>query len=339
MTEAAAHDAADARHKRAFEHSPFFIVGCGRSGTSLLRSMLNSHPDVSVPPEALSLIDFLRADRVPTRRLLRQFLRDHELREWGLRLTERDLAGCHSAAEMIDRVHRLYCDARGTTRWGHKTPRFVRYLDLLLESFPRARFIHIIRDPRAVARSATRSPIHRSNPLYSAIRWQRDVSAGKAFTEAHPDACLEVRYEALVRDPGGTLRSVCGFLELRFAPEMLRYPESAASEMGRYLSASHARLAGLPDPSRVDAWRDELDDRSIRVIESVAEDAMDSCGYPKLSNGRSTPGDRVRYRAQRVIGLSGQITHSLATRGLFLPRFVVRKWKLGLLADLRNIND
>lgn len=334
-----AHDAVGHRHKSALEPAPFFIVGCGRSGTSLLRSMLNSHPDVSVPPEALSLIDFLRADRVPARRLRRQFLRDHELREWELRLAEPDLADCHSAAEMIYRVHRIYCEARGASRWGHKTPRFVRHLDLLGTHFPDAKFIHIVRDPRAVARSFTRSPVHQSNPLYAAMRWRRDVSAGRAFIRAHPDACLEVRYEALVRDPAATLRAVCDFLELRYEPEMLRYPESAAAEIGRYHSTSHARLAALPDASRIDAWRDEVDDRSVRVIESIAGEIMDSYGYPRLSTGRSTRSDRARYMAQRAIGLSGQITHSLTTRGLFLPRFILRKWQLGLLADLRSIND
>ena len=321
---------------------PFFIVGCGRSGTSLLRTMLDHHPDVCVPPEALCLIDLLRARTTRADRLRRTMLADHEIRSWGVPLDESRYADCTTAAELIDRVHRLRAQQLGKANWGHKTPRFVRHTDLLRAAFPHARFVHVVRDPRAVALSFMRSPVHRSNALYAARRWRRDAGAGLALTDTHPDRAIEVRYEDLVAEPRDTLVRTCAFLGIAFDERTLAYHRDAADEIAPSHRAIHARLAAPPDPARVHAWRDTLTAAQVRTVEAVAGPLMDRFGYTRDHAGptdNKLPARTItRYRAQRLAGLAGQIAYALRRRGGFLPNFVARKIRLGLHRDLLDVN-
>jgi len=321
---------------------PFFIVGCGRSGTSLLRTMLDHHPAICVPPEALCLIDLLRARNADARRLRRTMLADHEIRAWGVPLDESSYADCTTAAELIDRVHRLRAQHLGKPGWGHKTPRFVRHTELLRDAFPDARFVHVVRDPRAVALSFMRSPVHRSNPLYAARRWRRDAGAGRELTDAHPDRAIEVRYEDLVTAPRETIERTCGFLGIAFDERTLAYHRDAADEIADSHRAIHARLAAPPDPARIHAWRDALTPAQVRTIETIAGPLMDRFGYARDQTDaarRTLPAiDAAGYRLQRLVGLSGQITYALRRRGGFLPNFVSRKIRLGLHRDLLDVN-
>lgn len=321
---------------------PFFIVGCGRSGTSLLRTMLDHHPAVCIPPEALCLIDLLRARRAPIDRLRRTMLADHEIRAWGVPLDPGRYDDCTSAAALIERVHELRAEQRAKPNWGHKTPRFVRHTGLLREHFPAARFVHVVRDPRAVALSFMRSPLHRSNPLYAARRWRRDAGAGRQLTDTHPERAIETRYEDLVAEPRETLARVCAFLGLDFDERTLAYHRDAADELRPSHRAIHARLAAPPDPARIHAWRDTLTPGQIRTIETIAGPLMDRFGYQRLDpepTPRTLPAfEAARYKAQRLAGLAGQTLYALRRRGGFLPNFVARKLRLGLHRDLLDLN-
>lgn len=318
---------------------PFFIFGCGRSGTTLLRAMLHHHPRVAVPPEALSLIDFLRsAHRLSIDVARRAFLKDYELREWGVPLREQDFADCTTVVELIERVHELYARQHGKQAWGHKTPRMVRHADLLADAFPDANFVHVVRDPRAVARSFQRSPVHQSNALYAARRWRRDVAAGRAFAQFRPDRAIEVRYEDLVTEPQATLRRVCDFLGIGFDPVMLNYTDDARGDYGAYHEQIHEKLASKPDPGRIELWRESLTPRQLRVIESVVGSDMTAYGYQPISEQSASAMDVIVHKLDRVRGLAGQIAFSLRKRSGFLPGYVLRKLRLRLYRDLLEVH-
>lgn len=318
---------------------PFFIFGCGRSGTTLLRAMLHHHPRIAVPPEALSLVDFLRvSDRLSINQARLSLMKDYELREWGVPLRAEDFADCTTVAELIERVHEVYARQHGKETWGHKTPRMVRHADLLAKAFPAAKFIHVVRDPRAVARSFQRSPVHRSNAFYAARRWRRDVEAGRAFAQRCPERAIEVRYEDLVAEPQHTLRRVGDFLGIAFDPAMLDYADDAPGDYGAYHEQIHEKLASKPDPSRIELWRESLTPRQLRVVESVVGDAMRRYGYEPVCDRAASAWDVRAQRLDRVPGLAGQIVFSLRKRSGFLPGYVLRKLRLRLYRDLLEVH-
>jgi len=321
---------------------PFFVIGCGRSGTTLLRTMLDHHPLVAIPVESLFLIDYLRsAERVPLDLLKRLALNEHEFKEWGVTLTLDDLRDAANVPDLINRLHLAYLKKEGKRYWGQKTPRFIRYGDLLKDAYPGAKFVHVLRDPRAVVSSLVRSNVHQSNPYYGAQRWLKDVQAGRALKAAHPDAVLEITYEDLVRDPEKTLRAVCTFLDLPYDDAMLRYYQDAHAAYGEYHSQIHARLHQPPSPDRIDAWRRNLSQDAVALVEAICMPVMAEVGYtPDHADPQPDPAYIRRLKWQRrTSGLFRQIRQYFNGRTYYLFYSIWRKARLGLLwRDLAQIN-
>ncbi len=322
-------------------HSPFFIVGCGRSGTTLLRTMLNHHPQVAIPLESLFMVDYLRAaPLIPVTVLANVLVHDYEFREWRMPLSRDDLVGCHTAKDLMDRIHECYQAQEGKSRWGQKTPRFVRHGDLLKATYPAAKFIHLLRDPRAVTLSLMRSNLHRSNAYFGARRWLMDVGAGRNLKAAYPDDVLEVRYEDLVSEPEATLRTICDFLSLPFDATMLDYDQTGTREYQPIFDQIHDRLHQPPRADRIEAWREELSPRDWAVVEAVCAETMHEVGYqPELVEPQIDPAYLRLLKRDRALKLLQQIAHRVFRRPRELTSFVWRKLRLGLLwHDLREVN-
>lgn len=322
-------------------HPPFFIVGCARTGTTLLRTMLNQHSQVAIPLESLFIIDYLRGDpRTPREVFLKLILKEYEFHEWNIPFTERDFDGCSSAREFVDRAHELYLRHFAKTIWGQKTPRFVRYAPLLKRHYPGAKFIHVMRDPRAVASSLIRSNVHKSNAYFAARRWLRDVRAGIAIQQKYSTDAFSVRYEDLVASPETWLRQICEFLQIDFEPALLAYHEKGTAEYGRYYARIHAKLNEAPDPGRIEAWRSHLTARQIALIESICGDTMRETGYALDYQEHHVSGLYTGWlRTQRIEGLGSQIVHNAVTRRGYLTSFLRRKLALSLFLDtLREVN-
>lgn len=321
--------------------SPFFIVGCGRSGTTLLRTMLNHHPEVAIPLESIFIIDYLRAGSNVSVETMKHLLIDEgELQEWNLKLGVTDLYGCRTAVDLITRLHELYIAQEGKRLWAQKTPRFVRYGELLKTAYPHAKFIHVIRDPRATVSSLIRSNVHNSNALYGSKRWLKDVRAGVQLKAHYPDDVMEVRYEDLVIEPEATLKQVCAFLALVYDPVMLMYHETGTQEYSKYYEQAHEKLNCPPSRNRIDAWRKQLSPREVALIETLCDETMRQFGYePEYGNTSLDAGFVQWLKLQRFVGLSRQIKQYLTTRRQYFLHSIRRKWALGLVGqDIREIN-
>ena len=285
-----------------------FIVGVNRSGTTLLRLMLDSHPQLTIPPETHFVPEMIRLARRrnTTRKRLVRAATDHP--RWGdfsldenLLLARLQEVKPLNPTDAIRAFYDLYAEKEGKPRWGDKTPRYMRAMPRIQRALPEARFIHLIRDGRDVALSQAERALDGEVPSLPEVagRWRRRIETARVHA-ADLDHYLEVRYEDLVGEPESALRAVCEFLELPYDPGMLNYHERAAArltEMNRDLGsgengpirtgderlAGHAMTSEPPTTERSGRWRQEMSAGDEAEFERVAGGLLADLGYETVS--------------------------------------------------------
>lgn len=213
----------------AAEAAPVFILGAARSGNTLLRRLLMAACPIHIPPEMPYLIEALECYRdrryyrwpALVRRTLRWFAHNEQFAELRPRLPAvAEALGAlpparRSFAAIVDAVYRDDATrlGRAATHWGDKTPRNARFAPVIAAAFPAARFVHLVRDGVDAVHSMMAKDAE-TDMARLARRWLEPVAAARAFARAHPGACLEVRYEELVREPETVLKRVADFCGL-----------------------------------------------------------------------------------------------------------------------------
>jgi hypothetical protein len=289
---------------------PLVLLGVSRSGTTLLRVILDRSPGVAIPDESFFVP--LLARRHPGIVDPAQFLDDlgriATLASWGLtpadveaRLPLRATTGAAIAA-----VFEAYAAKEGKPRWGDKTPMYMRHLPLLERLFPDAQYVHLIRDGRDAALSFLRMPegtftrtwAHPESAAQFACLWRTEVEAARELGgRIGPSGYLEARYERLVAEPEEVISSICAWAGLPFEPEMLEY--SAAVDVS---AKPHQQRLLQPPTTGVRNWREEMAANDVRAFESVAGELLADLGYETSTTPRS-PDARARlalgwYRAR-----------------------------------------
>jgi hypothetical protein len=273
---------------------PFpFVVGCERSGTTLLRLMLDAHPDMAVPPESYFIVDLYRRRHRYERRdqpfdtigLANDLAGSRWFRAWGI--PPKDLATVMRRedgvdfAEAIRKLYRGYARMHGKSRYADKTPAYVQHIRALAGIFPEARFVHLIRDGRDVALSLSEVRWGPGSLLEGALQWRERVGRGRhAGMEIGARRYLEVRYERLVADPEPVLREVGEFLELPFDEAMVRHAETAAERIPGRADGLHRRAATAP-VTGVRDWRRDLATEDLAAVEAAVGDVLDELGYER----------------------------------------------------------
>lgn len=277
--------------------APFFIVGVERSGTTLLRLMLNEHSGLHVPRESWflpALMDTLPPDRpLSTQEVEEAFdiIRSHERWvDWKIsdeRLGQRLRSLMEpTLAEVVDAVFRLSSEREESVQWGDKTPAYVREMDRLQRLFPRAQFIHVIRDARDVCLSLSKVGWHGSMFKDWARHWSEAVEAG--ITSGRwlgREQYMEVQYEHLVRHSADELRRICEFLGVPFESGMLRYHETATRIIAPWERHLHRRTSQPPDSGKVEKWRTELSRLQVLSVEAMAAGTMRKLGQERQFRG------------------------------------------------------
>lgn len=278
-----------------------FIVGSPRSGTTLLRLMVDAHRSVAIPPETGFITPLLRA--YGTERALRRSvfvtMTRYGWEDFGIPPADLQSALAQiepfSVGAAIRCFYQLYAARFGKPRWGNKTPLHCLYMRAIEQLLPEAHFIHIIRDGRDVALSLRERWFAPGNDMTTlAAYWRRNV----ATAQAQGRRCrhyLELRYEDLVLDTSGVLERVCAFLALDYDAGMLQYYGRAAERLqehgdqvvpslGHVVTradrlAAHSRTLTPPDPSRLSVWRQTMRVAERREFERVAGPLLASLGY------------------------------------------------------------
>ena len=277
-----------------------FIVGCSRSGTTLLRRMVDAHPEIAITPETHWITQFskrrtgLSDDGHVTSATVTALRGQSKFPKLGVepaqleRLLSTD--GPLSFARFVTAVFDLYGRQRGKALVGDKTPGYVRDIHTLHALWPRARFVHIIRDGRDVCLSALnwkrkaddfrrRFPTWDEDPVTTAALWWRwHVELGRRVgMRLPPGLYREVRYETLVQEPEDTCRTLCAFLDLPYEDAMVRFHEGRTRRKPG-LDAKHAWLP--PTPGLRD-WESQMPADVLERVEAAAGDLLDELGYAR----------------------------------------------------------
>lgn len=244
---------------------PIFLVGVPRSGTTLLRVLLGQHPDLTAGPECPWLCGSYGA--IPSVKGL--------LEQWSTH-TLGPVAGGVPMAKLEGALARLVDELLGAPnkRWVEKTPNHIREVPTLHRLFPHAQYIHLVRDGRDVACSTRNQRNGKfwggflehegerlpNNRLMALLRWVRWNQQFEHARERFGLRTLTVHYESLVRFPNVTLRKICDFLRLPFAPELLHYPdafptqawEAGAADVARWQEMGHTEIGKWQ--TQMSAW-------------------------------------------------------------------------------------
>jgi hypothetical protein len=279
-----------------------FVVGVNRSGTTLLRMMLDAHPELTIPPETHfvpELIEVAGDGAADPEALLGTITSQ---REWGdFGLTEEELLERFrsfdplTAGDALRSFYEAYAAKQGKPRWGEKTPIYVKSMRAIEGALPEARFVHVIRDGRDVALSI-RDRATKDHPIDRiAHRWVRRITRARQQAKRLRHY-KEIRYESLILDTEPTLREVLDFYELPWSDDVLDYHRRSAErleEMQRALPdqgkrtelsverrmMTHARTTEKPDPRRVSRWRESMDRGDRELFESIAGPLLEELGY------------------------------------------------------------
>ncbi len=281
---------------------PLFVLGVSRSGTTLLRVILDRSPGLAIPDETFFIPQLTHRHRSPVdpEKFLDDLRRLPRLAAWGVSADElaSRLRPGMSVAEALDATFSAYAEKHGKPRWGDKTPMYMRHLGLLDRLFPDAQYVHLVRDGRDAALAfldmpagvVTKTWAHPRSSAGFACEWSTEVKRARALgRRLGQSRYLEIRYEDLVADTGGVVESVSAFAEIPFETSMLEYSQAVdVSE-----KPHHQRL--LQPPTRgVRDWRSQMSEGDVLAFEAIAGDLLADLGYELLGRRREAPGVQAR---------------------------------------------
>ena len=279
---------------------PIFLIGSERSGTTLLRLMLDGHPRVSWLGEFEYAVDFTNdPEHWPDTRDYLQFLATDRI----FNNSNLDIDATLDYPALI-KSFLIQKQRRDGKQFIGATCH--RHYDRLLKLFPDARFIYLLRDPRDVARS-TIGMGWAGNVWKGVDRWiEAEELWGKMKKTIRASSYVEVRYEDLIAAPEATLSTVCNFLNIEYDNQMMSYPA--------YTTYS------IPDPTLVEQWKRKLTKKQVQLVESRAGSFMNERKYVIISDSLVEPS------AVEKLFLSIQDR-------LFRARFNVRRYGLSLVGS------
>jgi hypothetical protein len=312
--------------------NPFvFLVGCPRSGTTLLHRLVDAHPEVALVHETLWIPKFyerrlgLTPEGNVTSALPSRLVEHRRFGQLGFGADE--LNGLLEAnadtpyADFVTALFDRYGERRGKRLVGDKSPGYVRSIPTLHRLWPRARFVHLIRDGRDVCLSAVNwkkaDRVFRDHGTWphepvatAALWWERSVRLGREAGAALPEELyVEVRYEDVVADVEGECRRICSFLGLDFDDAMLRFHEGRT----RATPGLSSKRKWLPPTVGLRDWRTEMAEEDVMRFEAAAGELLDELGYER----------GVSRRDSGLVAHTGSIRRrfieDVSTRGRRLP--------------------
>ena len=275
--------------------NPLFIISSGRSGSTLLASMLNMHPVFHVPVELIGLYSYLPwrlrfygdLNKPFNRLLLARDLRlVGQLREFGIDLDAEPLAdrigkGRKDFQGVVGALYDELLKTSGKQRLVDKTPNNGRYAERIARTWPESEIIHLVRDGRDVALSSmsSRRGINFRNTFELGCAWGGGNLRRAAFGMRNRHRYHRLRYEDLVSNPEAELQRLCNFLNVRYDGQMLDYADGDFARRNAARLDYHPNLVRKVMSDNVGKWRKAMPARHRRLYEALSGKALVSFGY------------------------------------------------------------
>lgn len=292
--------------------APFFIVGASRSGTTMLRLLLNAHPNIGVPKELayfercarftdLEKWEFPDLTKNSYRTFVNGFLQKKKLALEGIDVEQLEEDIVASGPPNLARPFRMAIDTwamkEGKSIWGEKTPKNLFYVDIIQKMYPDTKFVYIIRDPRAVVYSMNRFARFQDDSVLNAFNWLQAATSGYELLMTHvpEERRYILKYEDLVADVESTTKSLCAFLDEPFHEDMLEFYQKSKTNIhphSKELGGVNTLTKPITTVS-VDKWRNGLSPSDIANVEAVCMKEMKHFGYD-LTGHRLTGYSKVK---------------------------------------------
>ncbi|TLU65781.1 sulfotransferase [Thalassotalea litorea] len=281
---------------------PVFIVGCPRSGTTLLQVKLSAIDDLAIPPEDDFILRFyylmdqdcnkyLSNDDID---LLLDDLFEHDnntFSQWHVKRTQ--IEKCIgeytqlNLRQFIECIYRAFLNRlENKRRWGCKVPYFAAHIPVLHKIFPNARFIHIVRDGRAAYQSMLERRFHPNarqyprSPFNIAWQWQKFVSLAHNASTNLNEQFLTIHYESLLENPEQIYLQLANFLQVEESQLNQDYYQNILDN--QLIRQDNIELYVKPkiDASKAQRWQKELSQYQVVCFEAVAGKTLVEMGYP-----------------------------------------------------------
>lgn len=290
----------------------FFITGCGRSGTTLLRTLLDAHPGVNIALECPLIINLsfgYARRRIWREKHLEAFRRDlykqFRFDQWktdteAVKQALLQYRGAYRFSDLCMAVYRQYpsnFSKENICSLGDKTIVHAHYTRRLMKLFPEARFIHMVRDYRDRNLSLSGGKPGRGQIVLKTLNWievQKSIEKSKA---AEPHRFMTLRYEDLVNDPSAWFRKVCEFLGIAYAESVFDYHKDDGIREKLYqrefADTWQQHLFGPITAGQCGKWKEQMDPELTEISDRLAGKRAEEYGYERLFTAPAGP---VRFR-------------------------------------------
>lgn len=272
---------------------PIFIIGTERSGTNLLRLILNTHSNIAIPHPPHIMKNFFKLEPLyddlnksaSFRRLIKDVIKMVELHPypWGIKLDAERIFRESAQRNLINvffGIYNQYLENASKARWGCKSTFMINHVALILKYYPSAKFLYMVRDGRDVAASAKKSIFNRYCVYYTAQVWKREQQTGIFWLNKLPkDNVLLVKYELLLEDPEGITKSICSFLGEPYQENMLNFFHTQEAKKSGSISASWRNTASPIIKNNSEKFKTELRKEEIELFENIAGQELDYFSY------------------------------------------------------------
>lgn len=289
-----------------------FMVGTQRSGSNLLRLMLNQLPEIAAPhpPHILQRMTPLMAAYGDLQKdshfgsLVDDVCRLVELNPvpWQGVEFDRDVIArqVHSRSLMgvFEAIYDQVAQAQGASTWCCKSLANIKFLPAIEAHFRNARYIYLYRDGRDVAVSFRKAIVGEKHYYHIARDWAQTQRLALTM-EAHigPDRFFRVKYEDMVEEPEATMMRLCEFLDTEYRPDMLNFHETDEAHRAAQSSDLWGNVTQPIMKGNTGKFRIEASEKDVRIFESMAGDVLDKLNYRRSIVFH---GKEEHYRADQV---------------------------------------
>lgn len=301
----------------------FFIVGRGRSGTSLLQTILNQNHQIAIAPEA-QFIMYLwkryhnkgKLDISAKENFIKDLWKEKRLQNWNLDAEALETFILNLAPEkstfpeLCKQVYIQYAKSLNKKKGficGDKNPHYALFINRLMVVYPKAKFIYLIRDPRPNILSYQNVDFDLQSLPALAKRWNLYNKAVLKQAEKFSEKFLCVKFEDLLQSPKEELQKICQFLGVSYHPEMLEFYKKEQE----WKTSFRRNLSTPLDPSKIDSWRKKMTREDATKVETICAQLMDRFKYPK---------SKVKHRSK--LGIRDYLSIQYAVLVTFLEKII-----------------